>query len=273
MSALEDPRAELHASLAVAEVGQPFVVSLRLEGPPGTALSPAQEAPALAGSWAILEISPLSVLRSDERGIVLERRAQVVALEPGQRALPAELCEALGARASWLDASPPALSVSGVLASGEDAPRALIGVPDDLRETRAAAGVPAWVLVSSALVLALLAGLAALVLVRRARARRAPCPPSPLEQLEALATSAQNLGELHVALARLVRACTAADRPGLADEEWLQGLTLAAEVRADLAQVLQACARAKYAGERPTGWAFEETCRLARRVLERGRAA
>jgi hypothetical protein len=169
------------------------------------------------------------------------------------------------------------VTVGGVLAPGEDAPRPLREFPDGFaaeEELRAAAGWGTWLALGAAL---LAAGAGAYLWRRRRSGRAVPRSASVLERLAALeresASGASSAGCYE--LTRLLR--TAGDelcrksRGGLTDEEWLAEVAATFAVpRAalgDLTAAFERAARVKYAGEAPTPWAMQETFQRARAAL------
>jgi hypothetical protein len=262
-SAAPDVVARASVTPATVEVGEPFELVLELEHPGGAALPATDELLDLDDAWVVLGGSrapgePLAAGRSRTRFTF-----QVAALEPGARSLPG----------LPFGVAPPALDVRGVLAEGEDAPRPLRDLRPPPPAPAAATSPVPW-----------LAGVAALLAFGglawwRARRRSVPAPaPGPLERFAALERAADAAArERCLELARLVREATDAHagrpRAGLSDEEWLAALgehgVPAPDVRAQLGDVLERCARVKFGGERPTEWALNELVGSARTALDR----
>ncbi len=271
--------ARFTAEPTAVAVGEPMLWTLDVVHPAGhppVAAEPLE----LDLSWAVLDaLAPLTLPFGERPGVARTRfEWRVVALEPGALDAVAPRVEIGGVR---VGVEPLRVTSTGVLREGEDEPRAPIGFrPVPGEEPRA--GV-AW-LAPAAAGAALLLALGAFVALRRRRSF-APAPAPTFEERFAALSAAERgdsdaVAGAHFALAELVREAGEA-RLGFAgrgctDDEWL---ALAASRRAardrpeggalaDVERVLARCAAVKFAGERPTAWAFDETLELARGALD-----
>jgi hypothetical protein len=272
-------RAEWRCEPEKVELGEPFALVLELAHSAGTS---GRELVAgtlsLDGSWALLEeLPPVTDAAAD--GSLRTRRAwRVASLEPGERELAEALASfALPESVERIALGAARVSVSGVLAEGEDAPRPMREFPEgfaDGCEAEAGRGLVPWLVAGAVLVLAA----TGFVLWRR-RARRAAVPvgATRLERLRALEEGPPEAGrERCYELTRLLREAgdelAARPRDGLSDEEWLAEVqaahALPGAAVGELAAVLERTTRVKYAGEAPTPWALAETFTRARAALE-----
>lgn len=267
------PSASISIPAPPSTVGQPFAALVSVRHAAGTQAEIRDWE--LDYGWEVVASGPAATapagaaLADGAQWLVTARRFEILALEAGARSLPGPAVTLRGAAGGDLEltAPPAVLDLAAALAPGEDAARPTTG----FRPPPAARGAQAsWPWIAAAAgALALAAGaVAALV-----RARRKAGAPAPLDRLAALGEleRAPREGEaasaLHGELARLVRSALE-PRPlaHLPDEEWLD--TLAVHERALVEPVLARCARVKFAGLRPTGWATQETLGLARAALE-----
>lgn len=275
---LDGASARWRCEPAEVELGQPFELVLELEhsaSAPGGELAAGELV--LDESWLVLGEEPVQTERADEGRLVTRRAWRVASLEPGARSLGEALSRfALPEGVTRIQVGAAEVRVRGVLAEGEDAPRALREFPEDF------AGSAEDVEVGSALPwlfgagVPLAAGAGWLAWRRRRRARAEAAPATTLERLGEL--EREFAGERARAgcfeLTRLLRGALddarAHDRSGLTDEEWLAELTASRAqpgVTEELTQVFARAARVKYAGEPATPWALQETFAHARRAL------
>lgn len=202
-------------------------------------------------------------------------RWSLASLEPGERQLPTpalSVVDASGARAS-LAVPSAAARFTGVLAEGEDEPRAPLGFRPV--EAQATSTLSPWLMGAAGLVLG---ALAALWFVRRRRRSAPPAPPTVLEQLAALEArpveAREQAREVYYALTALVREHVderlGEPRPAATDAEWIRGLVQRAPAAAceELAALLREAEPVKYAAHHPTHWAVRESFQRARRALE-----
>jgi len=275
------------------EVGEPFELELVVVHPVDVAVTGlGEDALELDETWAVLDSSRAAPVSAEDAATggstrLVERRTwRVVSLEPGERALPrlgVRLADAeLDAEGVLAEGDPVTVSVAGVLAEDEDAPRPLVGFREGFGAPEPRPG--GWRLPTAlgTAGIALLGGVVVLLARRRRPRERAPARPTPRERLAALVASTEGgaspaeLREACFELAALLReatdAWTGAARPGATDDEWLAALererSASNRVREALAEVLGRCARAKFAGEAPTRWAFQELVARARDLLE-----
>jgi hypothetical protein len=269
--------ARAQASVATVEVGEPFTLTLVVRH--GGEDPPALDATALESdpTWAVLEPGErVSLPEPGDHGL-LETRAswRVVALEPGQRELPAPrvTLEGPDGAPQVLEVARASLEVQGLLAPGEDAPRppgGFVGLGPE-------SATPGWRRALPWGVAGLVAcALGAAWLGRRGRRAPAVVGPTPLERLAALEAGSLERPEqvvaLHVELTRLLRAAVddrlGASPSGLSDLEWAQRLAarLGAERARPYAELLEACEPVKYGAEQPTHWAARERVARAREL-------
>ena len=264
------------------EVGQPFELTLAIEHDPGAEV-PEVNDESLADAAGFVVFGHVSRPSTDQgakaSGRLVRRHVwTLVALDPGSHRLPTDRIALVGGSPAAKESPPPLVVVEGVLAENEDAPRPLRSFAADFLGERGASS--RWYLWGAG-------GLAGLVLlgllwiVRRRQGRTgAPAPPPSVQQrFEALGATPDADRERWFELAALVREAIdryqKAPRPGLTDEEWLASLPAHSagrefpdEVRQGLGEVLERCARVRYAGEQPTAWAFEEVFARARVALK-----
>ncbi len=231
-------------------------------------------------SWALLEsvrrerVSSVGSGSGGDPSIAVVRWS-LASLEPGERQLPTpalSVVDASGARAS-LAVPSAAARFTGVLAEGEDEPRAPLGFRPV--EAQATSTLSPWLMGAAGLVLG---ALAALWFVRRRRRSAPPAPPTVLEQLAALEArpveAREQAREVYYALTALVREHVderlGEPRPAATDAEWLRGLAQRAPAAAceELAALLREAEPVKYAAHHPTHWAVRESFQRARRALE-----
>ena len=273
----------VHGPPAAVEVGEPFPVVLELVHPAdtgGVALSAGELT--LDDSWVLLDtrLEPAVVEGDAASGRRVTRRVfEVVSLEPGERTLTLAGLSPLAEGDA--EEEQVTVSVTGVLAADEDAPRPLRGFPPAFGEGRkVSTSLPPWAwALGGAMVLS--AGVLGWFLRRRpGPATKADAPVDPLARLALLeAEETKDLAGLrarHFALSRLLREATDAkirgDRTGCTDEEWLALVATSLSPTngggASLEAALAGCARVKYAGELPSPFAVQETFDHARRALE-----
>jgi hypothetical protein len=265
--------ARLTATVAEVELGQPFELVLEVRHAPAD--RPQVEGGELTGdpAWHVLGGGEVLTLpdADDEHGRMSEVRWTVVALEAGERPLPAPVVRLAGAGGVpvELQVERGDLRVEGVLGPGEDAPRAL---PDELGLEELRSGRFAW-LWAVGLVLVLAAALVVRRLRARARRPQAVAPPaSPLQRLAELESAEletpESVRAAHFALTRALRehvdSSSSSARAALTDEEWLAALQ--APSQDELAAFLESCARVKYGSELPTHWATRERVVRAREL-------
>ncbi len=267
------------------EVGEPFELVLDLyHGPEASPEELLGGEPALDDSWVLLERVPaqfLAIIHEPRTGLA-KFVWRIASLEPGERDLSGAVASvSLGRRIEKIDASRARISVRGVLAEGEDAPRPLREFSGDFAAATKERGSSraAWLAAGLAL-LTRAAGAAVHRIRRRRRRAPAPGPSSPLERLAEIERGFAQEGEGWRAscfeLTRLLRESADAARPrrrdGLTDEEWLAELRAAPEVPRgaleDLAAILERTAAVKYAGERPTSWSMKEALARSRVALQ-----
>lgn len=260
------------------ELGQPFELVLELEHAASSAGAELVVGElVLDESWVLLGEEPVRSARAGEGRLATRRAWRVASLEPGTRSLGEALSRfALPEAVTRIQVGAAEVRVRGVLAEGEDAPRALREFPEGFADgTDAADGARGWIYGLGALAL-LGAGAGWLVRRRRRRAGLAPAPATPLERLAELERELEGARARDgcFELTRLLRGATdgvrARDGSGLTDEEWLAELEASRALpaaRAELAQVFARAARVKYAGEPATPWALQETFAHARRAL------
>ena len=168
------------------------------------------------------------------------------------------------------------LDVAGVLADGEDEPRALLGFRSLEPEAPAAPAWLRWVVwgaaaAGAALLLVVFFVVRGLRAALRRRRQAAPRPAARLAALEALDLPAR---ARHYELARLLREGiddeTGRDRRGLTDEEWLaalDGSNVPEGARVEAGFALERCAEVKFGVGAATEWAVEETFAHAKKAL------
>lgn len=263
---------------AEVALGEPFELVLELAHPAtlsGHELASGELA--LDESWVVLGEEPVRSVASPGGALTTRRAWRVASLESGARALGEALSRfALSERVTRIQVGEAEVSVRGVLAEGEDAPRPLREFPDDYageEATQQGSRARAWFVAA-----ALLAGAVAAFFAWRRRVRRSASAP-PATSLERLAELERGLegergGEHCFELTRLLRAAAdgarARDRSGLTDEEWLTELAASRELAVavpELAAVFERAARVKYAGEPASPWALQETFQRARTAL------
>lgn len=267
-----------------AAVGEPIEVVCEVEHPAG--VRPRALDPELDPSAPFVFLGARrEPLRAGPEKSVTRLAWRFVGLEPGAAAPPpVEYAwrEADGERRATVGVE--GLSLTGVLAEGEDAPRPLLPFRELPEAAPERALLPA-VLLPLAGAMAALALLAAGFLARQARLRhRAPAPSGddPAARLAALlagGAGGASARTRHYELTRLVREAfdrrAGVDLRGLTDLEWAGALAqrgeLAPEARTAATQVLAVAGGPKYAGERPTEYrereAFERAA-AALRALE-----
>jgi hypothetical protein len=245
-------------------VGEPFELVLELEHV--ASLSARELAPAklaLDPSWVVLSAEPPASTTSTDGRLATRCAWRVVSLEPGERALADALAGvSLGERVTKIQLGDAKVSVHGLLAEGEDAPRPAREFPDDFaagaseaRASRAAL----WLALGAVVV----AGAVAFAYFRqRARRRQAAPRATPIERLAELERGLDEGrgAERCYALTRLLR--EAGDelrnkpRGGLTDAEWLAEVHTSLEIPrgvvTDLTAVFERAERVKYGGETPT---------------------
>ena len=267
------------------EVGQPFELVLDLyHGPDASPSDLFAGEPALDDSWVLLEhgsAQPLAIIHEPETRLA-KFVWRIASLEPGERDLSGAVASiSFGERIKKIDAGQARISVRGVLAEGEDAPRPLREFPEGFAPG-ATSPARSRGLVGAALATLLVLAAGALLFLWRLRARRArtATPVTPLDRLgeieRALEQADEDAQAGCFALTRLLRSATdaarAQPRDGLTDEEWLAELRGAPEIPPgaleDLDAVFERAAAVKYAGQRPTPWALRETLTRARVALQ-----
>lgn len=270
-----DASARWRVEPAAVEVGEPFQLVLELEHEAGEALTALVSGElALGDSWLVF--GPAESRREGQARRETRLVWQVASLEPGERSLAEELSAfALGPAVTRIQTGEARVSVTGVLAEGEDAPRALVGGDGELGAAPETPGFP-WAILAGALTV--LAAPLVFLWLRRRRARVAPSvlrtPEERLAELAARAAAGEGREGCY-ALTRLLREHTdrfrKKDRAALTDEEWLAEVGASLEVPKgaleELGGVFERAARVKYAGEEPSPWALEETFARARRAL------
>jgi hypothetical protein len=261
-------------------LGEPFELVLELTHPADVSGHElAAGALELDESWVVLGEEPVSSAPAGGGALVTRRAWRVASLEPGERVLSDALSQvALSERVTRIQVGEARVTVSGILAAGEDAPRPLREFPDGFGGADEPAGGPGWTswLGLAAALVALGAGALAW---RRRRARRAAArPPTVLERLRELEGGLEGArgNEGCYELTRLLRAAGdelgRKQRGGLTDEEWLAEITASLEIPrnavSELTAVFERTARVKYGGEAPTPWSMQETFQRARAALE-----
>jgi hypothetical protein len=272
----QDVRAAATVAPATVEVGQPLQVELVVEHPADTRVELLPEL--LGDEWVFLGASGAATLPRADGSAATRLTWTVCALEPLDGALPAVVAS--------LDGGPPAalpveggagVTAVGVLAPDEDTARP----PRGFRDLPAhEPGVPGWVWLLAAALLALAAVVGFLV-VRRRAPPALDVPPTPLERLAAIRSDALEepqavqaaYYEITAALRtgvdqRLGRA--PAEYVALTDEEWL-AITAGELPDAEhelIADLLRGAAQVKYGSVRPTHWGVNETLQRARAALE-----
>ncbi len=214
--------------------------------------------------WAILD-GP----RRERRGERWSWHWTLAALEAGERTLPALTLEGGD---EPLTVPETTLTVQGVLAADEDAPRPLPAFRTVEERTSP---------VRPTHILGFLAGMgllaAALFVLRRRRRRKAaPLPSSPLERLADL--DREQARSLAIELTSILRSATEESlglepRPASTDEEWLAALEHEGRLdpgrRRELGELLELCHRIKFAGWRPTRFAIDELVGRTEALLRR----
>ena len=263
---VQSPQVDHTVSLepASVEVGQPVVIRCEIAHPPGISPRSVELELDPSSPWVLLDSSrePAS-----ETTTLLWR---FVHLAPGE-AEPPDLFYSYrldeGGRTVRVEV--PLLTVTGVLAEVEDAPRPLASfrVIEDPIAARPA--WMTWILIAggAAGALGLLALGFLLPTLRRLLRPSGPSMPAAEARLQALRE--ENLSERarHYALTRLLREELdlrgGVDRRGLSDEEWQDATRtdpkVATEAHEEITRVLAGARAPKYAGEVPTAWTVEET--------------
>ena len=276
----------LFASPPSVGVGEPFELVLEIARPAGhdtaSAGTPNGEL-VVDDSWVLFDtrLVPSGPDPARPERIVTRWIWEVASLEPGERDLAVHGLQ-LDADSDDSGIETCTVRIAGVLAAGEDAPRPLRGFSAAFGAAEAEEdGLPRWAWILVGVMLHLL-GLGPFLLLRawwrRRRKREAPDPP--LERLERLRggaeLDAEQLRARHYELSHLLRAATDErldrDRRAWTDEEWIAEVaddrSLDEAFRREIAAALDGCARVKYAGERPSAWAVDETFQSARAALE-----
>jgi hypothetical protein len=204
---------------------------------------------------------------------------RVGALEPGERSFSGELgAFAFAPEVAKIQLGDARVLVTGVLGPEEDEPRPLREFGAGFLELDGPSGTASslvrWLVPGGFLVAALAC---AAWLHRRRRPKPVP-EPSLLEHLADLErrTDESRAREAFYELTHLLRRAgdrlRKRDRAALSDQEWLTearaALDLPTGLVSELGALLERAERVKYAGERPTVWALEETFARARAVLE-----
>jgi len=280
-------RTRLLVEPAEVELGRPFELVLEVRHPVSVevALGGGEDVEEyLDGSWVLFgsRREPSRIDPDDPGSRVTRRVWELASLEPGARTLPGAFVAAIvPAATEVLETATASVTVVSLLGEEEDGPRPLAGFAEDFGRSSTAderRGWLPWVLVLAGLVVI---GALAWAL-QRARSRPpAVAPPAhPLDRLAAIAADLKageaDVADLHFALSSLLREATdgllGRTSEGMSDDEWLLALAgeprVGAEARERLAEALERCSEVKYAGQRPTGWALEETLERARRALE-----
>ncbi|HUR28390.1 MAG TPA: DUF4381 family protein [Planctomycetota bacterium] len=270
------PRAQLVFEPATASVGEPVRARLSVEH--ARTEHPTLDALGLDDSWVVFASGAgLASNTADPLRVTTTWEFQVASLEPGERALPAIPLK-LGDATLAVDVAK--ITVTGVLAEGEDDPRALRGLRD-IQAAGARTSAWTWMAAGAALVCAL----ATLWLVWRARKKPAstgvPAPSVRLALLEAQPLDTpDDVQAAHFALTRLLRESadlrTGSDLSGLTDEEWraassaqLDAAGFGTAERELLERLFAEATRVKYGKERPTHWATREALAHARGLARR----
>ncbi len=252
------------------EVGEVLDAALEVSLAQGERLDLDASALEADPTWVLLD----GVRRERKSPTQLVVRWSLASLEPGERSLPTPallLIDPTGARRP-LAAPQASARFTGVLAVGEDEPRAPLG----FRPIEAQAGVARsrWPIAIGALAVG---ALLALWLVLRRRRKAPIAPPDILERLAALEArpldARDEVREVYYALTALVREHVderlGAPRPAATDAEWIRALAerAPAAVCDELAALLREAEPVKYAAHQPTHWAVRESFERARRAL------
>ena len=266
-------RAELELGAGPVVVGDSVELVVRLQHPAGVHYELVPEG--FDYSWVLLSRGGAVTTTAGEVSETTYRLT-LCSLEAGERELPAPVFHnQSGTPVSVALAPLPTLSVRGVLAETEDAPRPIIG----FMEPTAADGGLSW----GWIVLPLLVCIAlALWIARRRRARSTPGAPLPTPEQRLAVLEASDLGaagepsfaaNLHVELTGLVREHfdlrAGGGRASLTDDEWLAAAALefSEQQRVALHALFLESREVKYGGATPTHWALQESLAAARRVL------
>ncbi|WP_145067434.1 hypothetical protein [Engelhardtia mirabilis] len=276
-----DARAVLVVERPQVELGEPFELRVEVEHDAGTTLRLGELPWTLEEGWLLFDAGdPLTLDRSDGRGLVTTTRFRVAATEQAQvetedgwtwsatrEVPPPPLTLVSGEETFELTCEPASIVATSLLAVGEDLPRGFPGWTDPPQGPTALAQ---WERAGAVAVVC--AGVllwAWLVLLRRTGPRE-QTPPKPglserRRRIDAALRSGATEPELVFELTDLARSAVdellGEPRPGLTDSEWIAALPRdpsMASLRERAAEFLARSARAKYSGHQPTGWAVEE---------------
>ena len=254
------------------DIGQPVEARLEVTHAAGETAELRGGGPLAEGldaAWELID-GPRVATRPAEGGrAVTTWRWQLIALEPGERALPALEVAAAGVILEVAEAQP--LFVRGELESGEDAPRPPPAFHDAPADRPRVFMRPGTFVGLAALALVLALGTRAFAR-RLGRRRAAPGEPTPKERLLHFARNARGEGSARTdvyGLTSLLRAAlderAGLERPSLTDEEWLDAA--AEELSADrlerLRRLFAEAEAIKYAGREPTPFAVDELASAA----------
>ncbi|MEO6710217.1 MAG: hypothetical protein ABI054_01955 [Planctomycetota bacterium] len=273
----QEPQAKLSFEPNACEVGQPVRATLVLEH--ASEQHPKLASLGLDDSWVVLDTragldaqDPARADRTTTTWIF-----EIASLEPGERK-PAEIPLQLGETKVPVESA--ALSVTGVLAEAEDAPRPLRGL-HDLEAQEERADLWTWIGAGAALACALVIAFYWWHIRRKPAQITAVAPSARLAILEAKPLDTpEDVQAAHFALTRLLRESadlrSGRDRSGLTDEEWrvaaepqLDAVGLGDAERRQLDQLFADASRVKYGTERPTHWATREALAGARSLAMR----
>lgn len=278
-------RARLEVDPAAVDLGQPARVSLVVEHPSAVRVRLADPGLVPGDAWVLFdEGGPSTRPAPGEDGQSETRWTwSLAALEPGTPALPEVSVEYDWAGVPRrLVAETAQVEVHGLLADGETGPRP----PRGFREVPEPPPPPARTAARVALVVALLAALSWFarrwLARRRRRALAAPPEPPPAEVLAGLSEPEpgdhEAAARLHDQIARELRRVGAqllADElaAGWTSAEWVRALEAKGCVAessrlSELAELLDACDRARFGFETPTPFALRERLERARELAQ-----